>query len=142
MVLVHGLSIPAITWSHIGPYLAERGFRVLVYGELWQAIYDIAIIGLLKTLFPDLYGKGYSEAPQIKYTPALFVTQLALLMQYIRWDSAHIVGFSMVRDVSSPDRCSNIHLSPSGWRDRDRDHGFTSSSCDRQGCVDSSCWTS
>ena len=44
----------------------------------------------------DLYGKGYSEAPHTTYDANLFVTQLALLLQYVRWDAAHIVGFSMV----------------------------------------------
>ena len=48
----------------------------------------------------DLYGKGYSEAPQTTYTPALFTTQLALLLQYIKWDNAHLVGFSMVKTPS------------------------------------------
>ena len=45
----------------------------------------------------DLYGKGYSEAPHVPSDGTLFVTQLALLMQYVRWETAHIVGFSMVR---------------------------------------------
>ena len=44
----------------------------------------------------DLYGKGYSEAPKLPCDAKLFTTQLALLMQYVRWDAAHIVGFSMV----------------------------------------------
>ncbi|KAH9944428.1 alpha/beta-hydrolase [Epithele typhae] len=74
VVLIHGLSTPAITWKDIAPYLAERGFRLLVY---------------------DLYGKGYSEAPKVPSTTTLFITQLALLMQYVHWDSANIVGFSM-----------------------------------------------
>lgn len=74
LVLIHGLSTPAVTWVHIGPYLASRGYRVLLY---------------------DLYGKGYTEAPQTTFHTSLFVTQLALLMQYLRWDSAHIGGFSM-----------------------------------------------
>ncbi|KAI9063016.1 alpha/beta-hydrolase [Trametes sanguinea] len=74
VVLIHGISTPSITWTKIGPYLAEHSFRVLVY---------------------DLYGKGYSEAPHTTYDWSLFVTQLALLLQYVGWDEAHIVGFSM-----------------------------------------------
>ncbi|KAI0757048.1 alpha/beta-hydrolase [Daedaleopsis nitida] len=74
VALIHGISTPGVTWREIGPYLAERGFRVLIY---------------------DLYGKGYSEAPKTACDGTLFATQLALLMQYVRWDAAHIVGFSM-----------------------------------------------
>ncbi|KAH9946664.1 alpha/beta-hydrolase [Amylocystis lapponica] len=74
VVLVHGLATPAVTWTQIAPYLAERGCRVLVYDE---------------------YGKGYSEAPKTPLHTNILITQLALLLQYVRWDSAHIAGFSM-----------------------------------------------
>lgn len=46
---------------------------------------------------PDLYGRGYSDAPSVTYDVNLYTTQLALLLQYIGWEKAHIVGFSMVR---------------------------------------------
>lgn len=45
----------------------------------------------------DLYGRGYSDAPQTTYDSALYTTQLALLMQYVGWPRAHITGVSMVR---------------------------------------------
>lgn len=44
----------------------------------------------------DLYGRGYSDAPQTTYDTPLFTTQLALLLQHIKWDQAYIVGVSMV----------------------------------------------
>lgn len=47
-------------------------------------------------LHEDLYGKGYSEAPALPYDASLFTIQLALLMQYVKWDAATIIGFSMV----------------------------------------------
>jgi hypothetical protein len=34
IVLVHGLSIPAIVWKDVAPALAKKGFRVMVYGEV------------------------------------------------------------------------------------------------------------
>ncbi|PCH39668.1 alpha/beta-hydrolase [Wolfiporia cocos MD-104 SS10] len=74
VVLVHGLNTPSVTWINIAPALASRGYRVLVY---------------------DLYGKGYSQAPKTTYHVNLFVTQLALLLQYLHWDNAHVAGFSM-----------------------------------------------
>ena len=47
----------------------------------------------------DLYGKGYTDAPKTDYHANLFVTQLALLLQYLKWENAHIAGFSMVRAI-------------------------------------------
>ena len=47
-------------------------------------------------LASDLYGRGYSDAPDIPYTAALYTTQLALLMQHVKWDKADIVALSMV----------------------------------------------
>ncbi|KAK7038729.1 hypothetical protein VNI00_010614 [Paramarasmius palmivorus] len=74
IVLIHGLSIPAFVWKDVAPGLAEKGFRVLVY---------------------DLYGRGYSDAPQTTYDTRLYVTQLALLMQHVKWNKAVIAGLSM-----------------------------------------------
>ncbi|KAJ3488514.1 hypothetical protein NLI96_g2794 [Meripilus lineatus] len=74
VVLIHGLSVPSIIWQDIAPQLVAKGFRVLLY---------------------DLYGRGYSDAPQVTYDTSLYVTQLALLFQYIRWDKANVVGVSM-----------------------------------------------
>lgn len=45
----------------------------------------------------DLYGRGYSDAPQVPHDPNLYAIQLALLLQYLRWDSTDVVGFSLVR---------------------------------------------
>ncbi|KAF8627946.1 hypothetical protein AX17_006099 [Amanita inopinata Kibby_2008] len=74
IILIHGLSIPAIIWKDVAPSLASRGYRVLLY---------------------DLYGRGYSDAPQTIYDTHLYTTQLALLMQYLKWDKATVVGVSM-----------------------------------------------
>ncbi|KAL4266217.1 AB hydrolase superfamily protein [Pleurotus pulmonarius] len=74
VVLIHGLSIPAMIWKDVAPVLASRGYRVLLY---------------------DLYGRGYSDAPSTTYSAALYTAQLALLMQHIKWDKAHVVGVSM-----------------------------------------------
>ncbi|KAK2459954.1 hypothetical protein APHAL10511_008039 [Amanita phalloides] len=74
VVLIHGLSIPAIIWRDVAPSLATHGYRVLLY---------------------DLYGRGYSDAPQTTYDTNLYTTQLALLMQYLKWDKAIVVGVSM-----------------------------------------------
>lgn len=49
----------------------------------------------------DLYGKGYSEAPRTTYDPNLFITQVAMLLQFVDWKKAAIVGFSMVIAILS-----------------------------------------
>jgi pimeloyl-ACP methyl ester carboxylesterase len=74
IILIHGLSIPSLIWRDIAPSLAAQGYRVLLY---------------------DLYGRGYSDSPQTKYDSNLYVIQLALLMQHIKWDKAALVGVSM-----------------------------------------------
>ncbi|KAI0335324.1 alpha/beta-hydrolase [Cubamyces sp. BRFM 1775] len=89
VALIHGISTPAMSWTEIAPYLAEHGFRVLVY---------------------DLYGKGYSEAPHTTYDWTLFCTQLALLLQYVRWEAAHIVGFSLGGGIAAAFTASLPHL--------------------------------
>ncbi|KAG8879919.1 hypothetical protein FRB98_005453 [Tulasnella sp. 332] len=43
----------------------------------------------------DHYGRGYSEAPEMEYTDVMYCTQVALLMQHVGWDKAHVVGVSM-----------------------------------------------
>ena len=55
---------------------------------------------ILLTYLKDLYGRGYSEAPQTTYDTNLYTSQLAHLMQYIRWEKANIVGISMVRSYT------------------------------------------
>ncbi|EAU82658.2 hypothetical protein CC1G_12426 [Coprinopsis cinerea okayama7 len=74
VVLIHGLSIPSIIWKDVAPSLASNGYHVLLY---------------------DLYGRGYSDAPQITYDPTLYTVQLALLMQHIHWEKAIVCGVSM-----------------------------------------------
>jgi len=74
VVLIHGLSIPSLIWKDVGPALASRGYRVLLY---------------------DLYGRGYSDAPEITYDASLYATQLALLMQHVKWPKAYVAGVSM-----------------------------------------------
>ena len=45
---------------------------------------------------PDLHGRGYSEITKTPSDVNLYTIQLALLLQYVGWNSAYIVGFSMV----------------------------------------------
>ncbi|KAJ7644911.1 Alpha/Beta hydrolase protein [Roridomyces roridus] len=74
--VTHSTPSTARSWTYkIVPILVTTGFRVLLY---------------------DLYGRGYSDAPKdTPYDAKLYVTQLALLLQHVRWESTAVVGFSM-----------------------------------------------
>ncbi|KAJ7260477.1 Alpha/Beta hydrolase protein [Mycena haematopus] len=75
IVLIHGLSVPALIWGPIVPPLIAAGHRVLLY---------------------DLYGRGYSAAPVgAAYDTQLYVTQLALLLQHLGWEKTRVGGVSM-----------------------------------------------
>ncbi|KAF9480153.1 alpha/beta-hydrolase [Pholiota conissans] len=93
VVLIHGLSIPAIIWKDVAPTLVARGYRVLLY---------------------DLYGRGYSDAPTTPYTASLYTTQLAFLMQYLKWDKANIVGVSMGGAIAASFTAQFPHLVDEG----------------------------
>jgi pimeloyl-ACP methyl ester carboxylesterase len=75
----------------VAPRLASHGYRLLLYGMFrrWFA-------RPLHNLLSDLYGRGYSDAPQATYDATFYATQLALLMQHVKWDRAHVIGLSMV----------------------------------------------
>ncbi|KAH7099028.1 alpha/beta-hydrolase [Auriculariales sp. MPI-PUGE-AT-0066] len=89
VVFVHGFSIPSVVWKQLAEKLASRGYQVLLY---------------------DLHGRGYSDAPDVPYTAALYTTQLALLMQYLKWDKAFIVGLSMGGAITTAFAADYPHL--------------------------------
>lgn len=74
-----------------------NGFQVLLYGALVESMFNR--FSLTYMLRSDLYGRGYSEAPEVPSDPNLYAVQLALLLQYIGWENTDIVGFSIVRAV-------------------------------------------
>jgi pimeloyl-ACP methyl ester carboxylesterase len=75
VVLVHGFSVPFFVWDPTFEKLASEGFRVLRY---------------------DLYGRGYSDRPDIAYDRTLYVEQLRELLAAIGVDRpVDLVGLSM-----------------------------------------------
>ena len=66
VVLAAGFSVPYYIWDPTAAALTEAGFRVLRY---------------------DYYGRGLSDRPDVPYTQALYVRQLAELL-----DALHIAG--------------------------------------------------
>ena len=75
VVLVHGFSVPLFVWDPTFEELLSQGFRVLRY---------------------DLYGRGYSDRPDVTYDKTLFVEQLReLLIELGFEDPVDLVGLSM-----------------------------------------------
>ncbi|MFC1705226.1 alpha/beta fold hydrolase [Planctomycetota bacterium] len=74
-VLVHGITSPAIIWDHTWPALVGAGMRVLRL---------------------DLYGRGRSDKPKIRYDLELYVRQLVELLDALDLTgSVDLVGLSM-----------------------------------------------
>ncbi|UCE13019.1 MAG: alpha/beta hydrolase [Candidatus Heimdallarchaeota archaeon] len=74
VILVHGFSSPSFIWDPTYEFLVKEGFKVLRY---------------------DLYGRGYSDRPNIKYTMDVFVEQLIELTKLLNLDEFSLVGLSM-----------------------------------------------
>ena len=74
VVLISGFSVPNFIWNRTFPALAAAGFRALRY---------------------DLFGRGYSDRPRLRYDKALFVRQLAELLDAAGMQQADLVSLSM-----------------------------------------------
>jgi len=75
VLLVHGFSTPYYIWDSTAAALAASGFRVARY---------------------DLIGRGYSDRPDVEYSPDLFDRQALDLLDSLGWrDPVDIVGLSM-----------------------------------------------
>jgi len=96
VVLVHGFSVPYYIYDPTVPDLAAAGFSTLRY---------------------DLYGRGYSDRPEVDYTLDLYITQLTQLLDQLQVNrKVHIVGLSQGAPVAGafanryPDRVSTLTL--------------------------------
>ncbi len=101
VVLIHGFSVPNFIWDPTFTALAAAGFRVLRY---------------------DLFGRGLSDRPRASYEKALYVRQLAELMDAIEFSRADLVSLSMGGVVAAefayrfPKRVGKlVFISPAGF---------------------------
>src|ERR1700712_364259 len=62
VILVHGFSVPYFIWDGTFEYLVKQGFRVLRY---------------------DMYGRGFSDRPDVVYNQSLYQTQLLDLINQL-----------------------------------------------------------
>lgn len=108
VVCIHGLTTPSPVWYAIAEGLAAMGYRVLVY---------------------DLYGRGFSDAPNGAQTGDFFTQQLSdLLAHQDLNDDLTLLGYSMGGSIAThftarnPDRVRRMILLASGgvWLREDK----------------------
>jgi pimeloyl-ACP methyl ester carboxylesterase len=74
VVLVHGFSVPSYVFDQTSADLAAAGYRVIRF---------------------DLYGRGWSDRPEVDYDRRLFADQLVELMDTLQIPKADLLGLSM-----------------------------------------------
>jgi len=74
IVLVHGFSVPYFIWDPTFAFLIKSGFRVLRY---------------------DLFGRGFSDRPKLRYDIDLFWVQLRELLDTLGFEQVILMGLSM-----------------------------------------------
>lgn len=74
VILVHGFSVPNYVFDQTSADLAANGFRVIRF---------------------DLYGRGWSDRPELDYDRELFANQLLELMDTLYLPKADLLGLSM-----------------------------------------------
>lgn len=100
IVLVHGFSVPFFIFDALFVFLTCSGYRVLRY---------------------DLFGRGYSDRPNTRYTLQFFVDQLLHLLDGLHLQEVTLLGLSMGGPITAaflrqhPARvCKHILVDPSG----------------------------
>ncbi len=75
VVLIHGFSVPSYVWEPTTAFLNKNGYRTLRF---------------------DLYGRGYSDRPDLIFDISLFENQVAGLIEGLDLDKPFtVVGLSM-----------------------------------------------
>jgi len=105
-VLVHGFSVPSYIWEPTYDFLASKGRCAVMM---------------------DLYGRGFSDNPDVAYTDHLFATQVLELLDALGIERASFFGLSnggrVVSQIAgiAPDRVAQlIYVASSGFRDVSR----------------------
>jgi pimeloyl-ACP methyl ester carboxylesterase len=102
LVMVHGFSVPAYIWDSTYYAALSRGFGALRY---------------------DVYGRGYSDNPDVVYDVALYASQLRELLDALHIEEKiNLLGLSYGgRTISAfayqyPERVKNlIYVDPAGF---------------------------
>ena len=73
LVFIHGFSVPSYIWEKTYNSAKEKGFKVIKL---------------------DLYGRGFSDNPDLDYTDELFANQVIELLQELQITNATFLGLS------------------------------------------------
>lgn len=102
-VLVHGFSVPSYIWEPTYDFLASKGRCVIML---------------------DLYGRGFSDNPDVAYTDTLLATQVLELLNALSVERAAFFGLSnggrVVSQIAglAPERVTQlVYVASSGFRD-------------------------
>ena len=105
-VLVHGFSVPSYIWDPTYDFLVSNGRCVVTL---------------------DLYGRGFSDNPDVAYTDQLFAAQVLELLDHLKIEKANLLGLSNGGRVVSqlaglaPERVEQlIYVASSGFGDVSR----------------------
>ena len=103
ILLVHGFSVPSYIWEPTFAFLEKKQRCVVML---------------------DLYGRGFSDNPDVDYTDRLFATQVLELMDHFGLERVTLIGLSNGGRVISqlaghaPQRVNAlIYVASSGFRD-------------------------
>lgn len=80
VALVHGFSVPYFIWDPTFAFLARSGLRVVRY---------------------DLFGRGLSDRPNVRYDIDLFCKQLRELLDTLGFEDVNLIGLSMGGPISA-----------------------------------------
>ena len=80
VLLIHGFSVPYFIWDPTFQGLASSDFRVLRY---------------------DLFGRGFSDRPHLRYDIDLFVRQVRDLLERLDLQKVDVIGLSMGGAIAS-----------------------------------------
>ena len=102
VVLVHGFSVPYFIWDPTFDFLTKSGFHVLRY---------------------DLFGRGYSDRPRVRYDIDFFCKQLREILDTLGFEKVSLAGLSMGGPITAtftaryPERVERLVLvDPAGAR--------------------------
>jgi len=102
VILIHGITSHYFLWDDLSQGLIKEGFRVLRY---------------------DLYGRGFSDRPDVNYNEQLFVRQLLELLSALKIkEPVDLVGSTMggaiavIIAANNPEKVNKIVLiNPAGY---------------------------
>ena len=90
IILIHGFSVPYFIWDGTFEYLAGKGFKVVRY---------------------DMYGRGFSDRPDVIYNNALYMNQLVELIKQLKLKQpVSLAGISFGGEVSTDFTCLHPDL--------------------------------